>query len=418
MKFQKGVLSLATLALLAACSGHKHKESAAGGNGESPVAVKFTQAQGASLTDRLEFGGQVAVSSYSVDLACGSNSYHLKGGRMLVRTGETACASTLTSIVVTDQHGLRATFSNAAADTAPHTLSALEVAQYPNLRLDISGAAQPDGTSVAYTYTLRDSAQGQNTTGSNGGDIGTSTSVSIAGVPLPDVSPNKATAWAVIDGSGTAGSFSASIAAESTAPCGAAADYAVELYAQTAAGSTPTTERAAYGVTASTSSAPVAFTNQAATSIIQDCRGLTTNLYLKLSCTNAIGTSYKLVAIQSQIPNSPYTDIGQGTSHVCANAAIASLPAELTADDAAAHPALFMPPPPSLSDYYTGSTNLAVWASNSVGYGAMSAALDNGSCTTVQNSGFLSVIYSDATHLSPVTSASICSAISALLSAY
>ena len=375
MKFQKGVLSLATLALLAACSGHKHKDNQAGSGGESPVAVKFTQTQGAALADingRLDFGGQVAVSSYSVSLACdNSHTYTLKGGRMLVRIGESGCASTLKQIVVTDQHGLKATFANSDADSVgTHTMSALKddgstpSDQYPNLRLDISGVADDNGQGVSYTYTLRDSAQGNNTVGTNDGDIGHVTQVSFAGVPLPDVSPNKATAWAVIDGSGTAGTFSASIAAESTAPCGSAT-YAVELYAQTGATSS---ELAASGVPAQTTLGAVqSFDTLGNTSIIQDCRGLTTNLYLKLSCTgNTSGpgaligkTSYKLIAIQSQIPNSPYTPIGDGTSpgHVCANAAkdgLAAITPALTADDAAAHPALFVPPPVfsgNLSDY-------------------------------------------------------------------
>ena len=276
----------------------------------------------------------------------------LSGGRMLVRSSDEACVSTLKKIVVTDQHGLTAIFEDVAptqdTDSFGNDLQKhLQAdAKYPNLHLDISGHSSNRGTQISYTYTLRDSAQGNNTVGTNAGDIGTATQVTVLGVPLPDVSPNKATAWAVIDGSGTAGTFSASIAAESTAPCGSAT-YAVELYAQTGATSS---ELAASGVPAQTTLGAVqSFDTLGNTSIIQDCRGLTTNLYLKLSCTNAIGTSYKLVAIQSQIPNSPYTPIGDGTSpgHVCANAATAaSLPAVLTANDAAAHPSLFMPPQP------------------------------------------------------------------------
>ena len=365
MKFQKGVLSLATLALLAACSGHKHKESAAGGNGESPVAVKFTQTQGASLADinnRLDFGGQVAVSSYSVSLACdNSHTYTLKGGRMLVRIGESGCASTLKQIVVTDQHGLKATFANSDADSVgTHTMSALKddgrtpSDQYPNLRLDITGVAQADGQVVSYTYTLRDSAQGQNTVGSNDGDIGTATQVSFAGVPLPDVSPNKATAWAVIDGSG--GSFSASVKADSNKPCGDNADYAVELYAQK---DPSTTELAAHGQPANNTSGDVyPFASQDHVSLISDCRGLTTNLYLKLSCTgNASGpgaligkTSFKLVAVQSQIPNSPYTAVGSGSSHICADATSPAAMASLT--DAILPSDAFLPKAPAVVNLY------------------------------------------------------------------
>ena len=342
MKFQKGVLSLATLALLAACSGHKHQDNQAGSGGESPVSVKFTQTQGAALADingRLDFGGQVAVSSYSVGLDClttdSSNNvtphaYTLSGGRMLVRSSDEACVSTLKKIVVTDQHGLTAIFEDVAptqdTDSFGNDLQKhLQAdAKYPNLHLDISGHSSNRGTQISYTYTLRDSAQGNNTVGTNAGDIGTATQVTVLGVPLPDVSPNKATAWAVIDGSG-AGAFWASVPAESAAPCGADT-YGVELYGHINS-THATAGLLASGVPStltSTSAYQLTQTDAAlAANIFPACRGLTTNLYLKLSCTNAsIGTSYKLIAIQSQIPNSPYTDIGDNAGVLqCVNAA-------------------------------------------------------------------------------------------------
>ena len=352
-------LSLVTLSLLAACSGHKHKESAAGGNGESPVSVKFTQSQGASLADinnRLDFGGQVAVSSYDIGLNCGSNSYHLRGGRMLIRAGESNCATLLNEVVVTDQHGLTATFRRNPGQTTPPfftdvtTLLPTNTAQYPNLRMDITGGVVTplNGQGVSYTYTLRDSAQGNNTVGSNDGDTGIITQVSFAGVPLPDVSPNKVSAWAAIDSAG-AGTFSAVAPAESDTPCGTAADYAVELYAQTGA---TTTELAASGISPSgasdTNPYPLAATNTAS-GLISDCRGLTTNLYLKLSCTSKADssqTSFKLVSLQSQIPNSPYTDIGSGYAHFCANATDVSGMAALSLHTLTASSPAFLPAAP------------------------------------------------------------------------
>ena len=378
MKLTRYSLSLVTLSLLAACSGHKHKDSQAGSGGESPVSVKFTQSQGAALADinnRIDFGGQVAISSYSVTLACppgpSAHIYTLKGGRMLVRGGESGCVSTLTDIVVTDQHGLTATFQNSALDSlsSSHSLPALEN-QYPNLHLDISGGEQAvsgidDGTSVAYTYTLRDSTQGNNTTGTNDGDTSTPTTVSFAGVPLPDVSLNLASAWAEIDQNGTTGSFHASIQALSAQPCGDNADYAVELYAQTGQ---YTTKLAAHSdpTQAADAAAPYTLVTDDA-SLISDCRGLTTNLYLKLSCTskNAIDgtlgkTSFKLVSIQSPVPNSPYTDIGNAVSYRCVNAAFGLVDNAggldklrqdlLTADAAKDHPGTFLAPAPVVTE--------------------------------------------------------------------
>ena len=271
---------------------------------------------------------------------------------MVVRNQETGCASTLTDIVITDQHGLTAAFhDNGVVPDSAGARTLLADIKYPNLRLDITGAASSDGTSVSYTYTLRDSAQGNNTTGTNAGDIGTPTSVSFAGVPLPDVSPNRASAWAQIGSSGMDGTFWASVQADSASPCGSTADYAVELYAQTGA---ITTELAAHGNPSSADSAAAYQLTTDNDSLISDCRGFTTNLYLKLSCTSktGLGTSFKLVALQSQIPNSPYTGVGPGSSHVCANAALGLVDmADLTtyllnANAAKDHPGTFLAPAP------------------------------------------------------------------------
>ena len=311
------------------------------GDSLSPVSVKFTERNPASLAlagdlnGRFDFGGQIAVTSYAITVSCatsqGSTTYTLKGGRMLVRSDETACASALTNVVLTDQQGISVDFgSNDLDPTSPavKTMLATDGVQYPNLRLDLTGKSSPDGQTVQYTYTLRDSTQGPNTTGTTQGDQGTHTSVQFAGVPLPDVSPNMVLAFASLSGAG--GSFVASIQAASSTPCGPSADYAVELYAQTG---TTTTELAAHDPSplshTSGDQHPLMTDND---DVISDCRGLTTNLYLKLSCTSHIGTtagltSFKLVSLESQIPSSLYLPPGVAASHQCANATI---PADMT----------------------------------------------------------------------------------------
>ena len=278
------------------------------GDSLSPVSVKFTERNPASLAlagdlnGRFDFGGQIAVTSYAITVSCatsqGSTTYTLKGGRMLVRSDETACASALTNVVLTDQQGISVDFgSNDLDPTSPavKTMLATDGVQYPNLRLDLTGKSSPDGQTVQYTYTLRDSTQGPNTTGTTQGDQGTHTSVQFAGVP-----------------------------------CGPSADYAVELYAQTG---TTTTELAAHDPSPLSHTSGDQHTLMTDNDdVISDCRGLTTNLYLKLSCTSHIGTtagltSFKLVSLESQIPSSLYLPPGVAASHQCANATI---PADMT----------------------------------------------------------------------------------------
>ena len=247
MKFQKGVISLATLALVAACSGHKHRNDN-GNGGQSPkITVGFKSVAGLGLAGPAV--SDLSVSHWSVQVKCDDTDWVAVSDNMAspptIEYGLTGCATKLSSVtVVRESPDVEFSFSSM-------TTSADGSSQAPQSMTDTSGNTfhyimssrtiadqlSPGVSSdikLDYVFSLSAAARGTVAT-SPAKSLPITTS--FRGIPLPSIDPTVLSAS--IDAAGI------HLLGLTGAPGGCGGDGQVYLaFAALAAGENPSIENA------------------------------------------------------------------------------------------------------------------------------------------------------------------------------
>ena len=200
MKFQKGVLSLATLALLAACSGHHHS----GHVGDAAIAVSFLNDSHNGLGLAAMSGGALSVTGYTIEFQCASMSTPVvykttdMTKKPSIDPSLTGCSSHLTSITVLDSAGINSvTFDAPPSSSNDSTSTQTWPGGWDSFSYHLASGSgdlatqmsHPSamGLALVYDFAISNGVQGTLSTATGTG--GNAIAVTFDGAPLPLLDP-------------------------------------------------------------------------------------------------------------------------------------------------------------------------------------------------------------------------------------